>query len=125
MAIDYDKLARELLSKKGPPWPEYKHNHTSKKYKNYVYNISIDGHKFWQGRLDLFPFTWDNRKYFKTEDEAAEWVYKNIKKYLRRVKRLSKSYDNKTRRKHINWQIWLLYYQHHQHPKRICEITVF
>ena len=122
-AIDYNKLANELLGRRTKPYPVNKYNHRSSKYR-YVYNVSIDGIVFWHAKLDN-GHTWDDDCYFKTEEDAAIWVYKQIKKYLKRVIKYNKSWDNKKRIKHINWQKWLLDYQKWQYPKIICEFNVF
>ena len=104
-------------------YPIYIYNYRSKKYK-YIYNESIDGIVFWHAKLDLHKCTWDDDCYFKTEEDAAFWVYKQIKRYLKRVTKCNKGWDNKTRRKHINWQKWLLDYQKWQYPKKICELKL-
>jgi hypothetical protein len=121
---NYNFLAKKMMSRRTKPYPVNEYNFKSNKYK-YVYNISIDGIVFWHAHLDLFGITWDDDFYSNTEEGAAFWIYKQIKKYLKTITRNDKKHDNKHYRKHINWQTWLLNYQYHQYPKRICELKIY
>jgi len=121
--MDCTKIAFKLIQRRTKPYPVYEYIFKSKKYKSYVYRIAIDGNRFWHAHLDGVGYNDDF--YSDNEDEAALWIYKNIKKYFKRVKRDAKKWDNKKRRRHLNWQKWLINYQHHQYPKRICDLIIY
>jgi len=121
--INYNSLAIKLLSRRTKPYPVNEYVRKSNKYK-YVSRVDIEGIKFWAGSLNLCGITYDNVFYSNTEEGAAFWVYKQIKKYLKKLMKDSKKYDNKHYRKHINWQVWLINYQHWQYPKEICKLII-
>ena len=116
---NYNKLIPKLKSLRKKPYPVYKYNFKSDKY-DYVYNESLDNITYWHGRLDGIIFyttkystsgltSWDY--YSDSEERCAKEVYKMIKKYLRRITRQNKSYDNGHYRRHINWQKWIANYE--------------
>jgi hypothetical protein len=124
MGLQRIKLVLKLLGQRTKPYPI--HKYISKSKYNYIYRESINDLQYWRAHLDLSGVAkWEPDFYSDSEEECALWVYNRIKKHLRKIIREDKKHDNKTRRRHINWQIWLLKYQHWQYPKKICELKMY
>ena len=117
--MNYNKLIPELLSSRKKPYPVHEYNFKSSKY-NYIYNESVNNITYWHGRLQYIIYyvtkygtdgftSWDY--YSDSEEGCAKELYKTIKKHIKKLSRENKRYANRNKKKHINWQNWLINYE--------------